>query len=100
VQICYKKRTGKHLGYAVSHFENPAAAQFAIDMLQNFKLRGRNIVVAPYKKKTRNAAAQHTFSSQCSQFAPYEAFAVVMNLRKDLKWMYAFFASCILLREQ
>jgi RNA recognition motif-containing protein len=100
VQICYEQQTGKHLGYAVSHFENPAAAQFATDMLQNFQLRGRNIVVAPYKKKARNAAAQLTFPSQCSQFAPYEAFAVVTNLRKDVKWMYAFFVSCILLREQ
>jgi hypothetical protein len=94
MQICYERRTGKHLGYAVSHFENPAAAQYAIDMLHNFNLRGRNIVVAPYQKITRDAAALHPSPLQCSQIAADSAIAVVMNLSADATWMYVFFPSC------
>jgi RNA recognition motif-containing protein len=90
VQICYERQTAKHLGYAVSHFDNPAAAQFAIDMLHNFKLHGRNIVVAPYRTKARDAAARQAAPLQCSQFAANEAVAVVMNLSKSAKWMYDF----------
>jgi RNA recognition motif-containing protein len=94
MQICYERRTGKHLGYAVSHFEDPAAAQFAIDMLHNFKLGGRNIVVAPYQKKAMDAATRHPSPLQCSQIAVNSAVAVVMNLSPDATWMYDFFPSC------
>jgi RNA recognition motif-containing protein len=91
VQICHKQQTGEHLGYAVSYFETPAAAQLAIDMLHNFKVHGRNIVVAPYKKRSKDPAARHTFALQCSQYAADDALSVVMNLSRNVQWMYDFF---------
>jgi RNA recognition motif-containing protein len=99
VQICYKQQTGEHLGYAVSQFENPAAALVAIDLLHNFKLHGRNIEVAPYKKKSRDTAARLTLPLQRSHFATNEASALVMNLTKNVQWMYDFFTSCIMFME-
>jgi RNA recognition motif-containing protein len=91
VQICYDRHTAKHLGYAISHFDHPAAAQYAIDTLHNFKLHGRHIVVAPYRTKVKDASALHACPPQCSPPAANEAVAVVMNLSKNATWMYDFF---------
>jgi RNA recognition motif-containing protein len=88
VQICYERHTAKHLGYAVVHFDNPAAAQYAIDMLHNSKLHGRHIVVAPYRTKVRDASAPQVSPQQSSPLVGNEAVAVVLNLNKNATWMY------------
>jgi RNA recognition motif-containing protein len=87
MQMCYERHTAKHLGYAIAHFDNPAAAQYAINMLHNSKLHGRHIVVAPYKTKVRDASAPQAMPAQSSPREAKGAVALVMNLSKNTTWM-------------
>jgi hypothetical protein len=88
MQICYDRHTANHLGYAISHFDHPAAAQYAIATLHNFKLHGRHIVVAPYRPKRKDACALHACPPQFSPPAANEAVALVINLSENATWMY------------
>lgn len=90
VQICYERHTGKALGYAVVHFDNPAAAQYAIDMLHNAEVDGRHIVVAPYCPRVSDSSAPNAWPRPPSRPAANEAVALVMDLNKNATWMCGF----------
>lgn len=98
VQICYQRHTGKPLGYAVVHFDNPAAAQYAIDMLHNAEVDGRHIVVAPYRPRVSDATALKASPRPPSRPAANEAVALVMDLNTNATWMYA--SSCAVFRRR
>lgn len=87
MQICYERHTGKPLGYAVVHFDNPAAAQYAIDMLHNVEVDGRHIVVAPYRPRVSDASGPKPAARPASRPGVDEAVALVMDLHKNATWM-------------
>jgi hypothetical protein len=87
LQICYERHTGKPLGYAVVHFDNPAAAQYAIDVLHNVEVDGRHIVVAPYRPRVSDASGPKPAARPPSRPGVDEAVALVMDLHKNATWM-------------
>lgn len=89
LQICYDRHTGKPLGYAVVHFDNPAAAQYAIDVLHNIEVDGRHIVVAPYRPRAGDPTAPKQPPKPPGGPSADEAVALVMDLHKNATWMCA-----------
>lgn len=89
MQICYDRHTGKPLGYAVVHFDNPAAAQYAIDVLHNIEVDGRHIVVAPYRPRVGDPSAPKQAPKGPGGPSADEAIALVMDLHKSATWMCA-----------
>lgn len=97
VQICYERETGKPLGYAVVHFTESAAAQNAINVLNNAQVDGRQIVVAPYRPRVggqgdRPPPRRHPTGPAGP--ALDEAFGLVLDLHKHATWMCAFRTAC------
>lgn len=90
LQICYDRHTGKPLGYAVVHFDNPAAAQYAIDVLHNIEVDGRHIVVAPYRPRAGDPMAPRQPPKPPGGPSADEAVALVMDLHKNATWMCVF----------
>eukprot|EP00892_Ulva_mutabilis_P006321 jgi/Ulvmu1/4060/UM019_0038.1 len=86
-KICYDRHTGKPLGYAVVHFDNPAAAQYAIDVLHNIEVDGRSIVVAPYRPRVGDPSAPKQPPKAPGGPSADEAIALVMDLHKSATWM-------------
>ena len=94
LQICYARQTGKPLGYAVVHFDNQAAAQYAIDVLHNAEVDGRHIVVAPYRPRVSDGFAPNAAARPSGPTRPTAngAVALVMDLNKNATWMHAFYS--------
>lgn len=91
MQICYDRQTGKPLGYAVVHFTSAAAAQHAIDTLNNAEIDGRHIVVAPYRSRVSDPTQPRMppVPRGPTVATANQSFGLILDLHKNATWMCA-----------